>query len=191
MYYFNLNSFTMKTVFKHTVLALAAILFTTLSFAQVELTTVEYEIPENKDQLVTLASDFYDALIGGDFDKMASLMSDDFQILGTGPEPLGKKDYIELWKSYHRDGDVHGISDGNIIPIQANNGGLEGPALLAWGLASWTPRGADKPIFSWMHMAMRVKNGKINLIYNYQDQLPILMQSGFKVVPPAAQSSGK
>ena len=179
------------TVFKHTVIAIIAIFSTAFSFAQVNFTSMDYSIPKNQAQLITLGNDFFHSLVSGDFEKVSSLMTDDFQVFGNGPQPLDKQTFIDVWKGYHKDGTSHGISEGQIFAVNIKEGPLAGPVILMWGAASWTPNGADKPIVSWVHNVMQVKDGKIGLIYHHQDQLSILMQMGFTVVPPSNQSGGK
>lgn len=111
-------------------------------------------------------------------------MAEDFQLIGLGEKPLDKAAYVGIWKRYHEQAHDLGIKELVLVPMKMTQNGQEQDVILAWGEARWTPHQMEKPIVSWMHMVMIVKDGKLSLIYNFEDQLPQMLQMGFTLTPP-------
>ena len=55
--------------------------------------------------------------------------------------------------------------------------------VMAYMLSQWTHKESGNTISAWMHSTVRIEDGKIRRIYHFQDNMAILGQMGFKVVP--------
>ena len=154
--------------------------------AQVQFDKMDVVIPTQSNQLNDHALGMLNAMIGGDFSAMKGHMHDDFMVYGVEEDSLDGTGFVKLWKSYHEGATDIKFTEGGVMAIHLNNEAMKGDAVLCYGLAQWTPKGTSQPIYSWTHLFMRYRDGKVWKIYTFQDQLPILLQSGFTVSPPTA-----
>ena len=157
--------------------------------AQVNIHQPKVVIPANETKLKALAIDFADALVRNEIEKARSLMHPDFVIYGADVDSLDRDGYLKLWKGYHAEATELGIPEGSVMAIRIEEGTEVGDWAALYGMAQWTPTGRDRPVSSWMHMLIKVENGQVARIYNFEDQLSILMQMGYQVVPPDASAS--
>jgi ketosteroid isomerase-like protein len=175
----------MKTPLK---ILLALLLLSALaSVSRAQVVNIEQpkvSIPSNEAQLKTLAIDFAKSLVTNDIETARSLMHPDFVIYGADTDSLNRDGYLDLWKRYHAEASSLGIPQGSVMALQIEEGPEAGDWAAFYGMSQWTPTGMQHPVSSWMHMLIRVEDGKVLRIYNFEDQLSILTQMGYQVVPP-------
>ena len=177
----------MKATMKSFLVSLCVCACAISTQAQVDFDKMEIVIPAHSNQLNDHALGLINAMISGDFSAMKDHMHDDLMVYGTeAGDSLNAEAYLNLWKSYHKEATDLKFSQGGVFAIHVNNEEMKGDAVLGYGLAQWTPKGTSQPIYSWTHLFMRYRAGKVWKIYTFQDQLPILLQAGFTVSPPAA-----
>lgn len=185
------NSLAMKTILKNTVLVLVSFFFLNSVMAQVNLDRMAYSTPANKAEIEEMGLKFANAMISGDFETMKSLMGDNFVIYGVSKDSLDREGYIDLWKGYHAEASNHAIPEGGVFALEftGNQQGMDGTWLMVYALATWTPNQTQKPVYSWVNMTMKVEKGKFTTAYNVQDNLAVVLQSGFQLVPPSTASN--
>lgn len=161
-----------------------------LASAQVKLEKTQIKIPENSEELQTLGLDFISKLVQGQLDGAGALISDEFLYFNS-EKPLKKDAFLALWKSYHADASELGIKEGGIMSLEIVDGSEQGQYVLIYGLQSWTPNSTKKPVSSWGHLMIKIQEEKISQVYEFQDNLSIMMQMGFSLNPPANPSGGR
>lgn len=169
-------------------LVLMAMIFSVGVQAQTNIQHMEAMIPKDADKIYEDVNSFFTALVVGDFDKAQSYLHKDFVIIGAAPDSMNAAGYLDLWRSYHAEATDLAIVDGYLTPIEFKEGLNNGKAALIWGAATWTPKTTKTPVYSWMHAAVSFQDKKIRRIYYFEDNLAVMMQMGYSLVPP---SSGK
>lgn len=175
-------------------LVLPVFLFITLAISPLKAQQEFWQLPlieqENAGGNSTLANDWFDAKIAGDFSAMGSLMTDDFQIFGVTEKPLDKAGYVEEWQTYHSYNKSMTINQRTVLPIHIEGGEMTGDWVILTGEASWMLRPTEEKIISWFTTFIKVENEKVVLAYHFQDNLPIMLQMGYSLQAPEwAQST--
>ncbi|RMG72960.1 MAG: nuclear transport factor 2 family protein [Bacteroidetes bacterium] len=151
--------------------------------AQVHTYYMEPTVITN-EAIPQLVQDWFTAKLSGDFEEMATYMADDFQVFGTDEQAMNKEAYINLWKGYYAENESQGIQSGGYFAVSFDEGEMAGDWVVYTGQATWTPKGGNQ-VVSWFCQMVKVENQKIVLSYHFQDNLPIMMQMGFSLQPPA------
>lgn len=166
-----------------------ASLFSTLQLqAQVTHVPMQAEIGSSDHQ--QLAEDFYTAMIGQDYASVQSMLAPDFTYYASGGDSLNAEGLIGMWKGYE---ETSHNSQAVIFSSSMNvpQGPFMGEYVLAWLQASWIDNATGQETGAWIHEIIKINDGKIELMYNYQDNLSIVLQSGFTLTPPASASAEK
>lgn len=164
------------------------VLFTASLSAQVNIETPNTKVGSKANS--ELAKNFLTHLLTGNFAKAQTFMHDDFYAQDSGsPDSMNTEALIDRWKGYRTESHSNGFN-GSMTSIDVLDGPQKGSWAMTWGLAQWTGNEADQPTFSYTHIGFRIKDKKIHRMYVYQDNLSIVMQNGFTLIPPKG-SSGK
>lgn len=156
--------------------------------AQVNPVRIQAEIGSSANQELT--ERFYDALINGEYDQVEQMLSPNFMYYASGGDSLDATGMIEMWKGYDETSTDDAV---NLFSASMNvpSGAFTGDFVLAWLQASWFDETVQNTVGAWIHEIIQVQDNKIVLIYNYQDNLSIMLQSGFSIQPPSSASSNK
>lgn len=153
-------------------------------FSQSNVEMLQPTIPENNTELATLVDDWFHAKVSGDFEEMKSLMAEGFMIYGTDAKPMGRDEYIGLWKSYGEFNTSQSLLSGGSFAVTFPDGEMKGDWVYYTIEASWTPQGMEEPIVSWATLIVKIEDRKVAMAYHFQDNLPIMMQMGYTLSPP-------
>lgn len=162
-----------------------AALFCQQGFAQVNLDITKTRIPANDQEIKELAHTFLTHLVQGNMDHAGDLLSNEFQNFGS-EKPMNKANFLKMWKTYHDEATDLAIKEGGLMAFEIVDGSEKGTYAGVYGLMTWTPKQTQKPVNIWGHMMIKVENGKISQIYDFQDNLSSMMQMGFTLTPPSA-----
>ncbi|MEZ4828035.1 MAG: nuclear transport factor 2 family protein [Bacteroidia bacterium] len=173
-----------KTVFT----AILIFTFSTGLRAQVQLFPMSINAPVNNAELVGIATQYVESLVKGEFKAADALIASNFMIYHAGGDSLNKEALIKIWKSYHADATGLSFTNGEILAMTIKEGPSKGDWALIWGLASWTPNVTKQPVYSYTHMALQIEKGKVIKSYQFEDNLAVMMQMGYQLVPPVTTS---
>lgn len=172
-------------------LALLGVLLMNTLFAQnIQIQTIPAQLSEQSQTNIELYDQWMTALISGEFVEAGSLMSQEFTTEEKAGTYISKAEFLDIWESYHTTAHSH---EGQIraISLGVGEGAYEGEWILAWGTAIWTPNQQTDPIESQLHQVVKIENGKIAMLYTYQNELPILLQMGAQLSLPEEASRGR
>ena len=175
--------------FIHISLLLGFSLLLTLS-ASAQLTPIRIQAEIGNSENQALVESFFAALLASDYEKAESFLAPGFIYYASGGDSLDSQGMIGMWKGY----DQTSSEDAATLFTTSMNvpqGAFTGDFVLSWLDASWKDHTSGDRVSSWIHEIAQVKDGKIQLIYNYQDNLAIMMKSGFTLSPPASASAEK
>lgn len=182
----------MKALISASAWVLAMTLFvSTVLQAQVAISPMPVQALSTDSPTYQVAQQALTAAISGDTETLEGLLHPDFVAYGADTDSLDREGYVNLWKGYHAGAHDLGISQGQMFAVDTEAIPSIGSAAMFWGLAQWTPNEAPQPVYAWTHMVIGISEGKVRLLYNFQDQLAVMMQAGFTLVPPGGNDSGK
>ena len=159
--------------------------------AQVDITPMPAQLLPAEGPAYAAAHHLLEAAVTGDFDQMRRLLAPDFLAYGASPDSLHAEAYVQLWAGYHAEATGLALSQGQMFAISTEAlPGIDAAALF-WGVAQWTPQGAPQPVYAWTHLVIGLSGDQVKLVYTFQDQLPVMLQYGFSLVPPSGSDGGK
>ncbi|MDX2249889.1 MAG: nuclear transport factor 2 family protein [Bacteroidia bacterium] len=178
----------MKTFAKNLLATIFTFTFFAPVWAQVQLYPMSINSPANSAELNAIATQLVESVVTGNLQKTEALLSNDFMIYFSGGDSLTKEGFIKMWKGYHADATGHSFTNGEVVAVSVKEGPSAGDWALVWGLTQWTPNTTQSTIYSYVHLSIQIKKGKVTRCYQFQDQLPIVMQLGYQLIPPATAS---
>jgi hypothetical protein len=171
-----------------TLIPFVALIFAAFSLqAQSKMTPLATAVSPDAQANIAVYEQLMLGLLNGNYDQAYAVLAEDFYMLGEGPDTLRRDGLIELWKGYASQNESQS-GQGWATSLDLSSPDLNGTWVMAWLHGQWTMKGTDQPIHSWVHQAAQVEDGKIKVIYQFQDNLAVLMQMGFQVVPPATEN---
>lgn len=125
-------------------------------------------------------------LVGGEAEKVKSILADDFMAYGPGPsDSLTTEQLITNWKrNYELQSNrkvTHITSTWRVL-----GGSLKGDWVSMWGTYTYTQSGKDLSL-PFQLTASLTDEGKLSSSIIYYDQLPIAMALGYTLTPPKAE----
>lgn len=183
-----INSFTMTTFAKTIFTVVLLVVFSFGLKAQVQLFPMTINAPANSAELTGIGITYVESLVKGNFKSAEEVMASNFMVYQAGGDSLTKEALIKTWKGYHAEATALTFTNGEVVAMNVKEGPSKGDWALIWGLASWTPNVTKQPIFSFTHMALQIEKGKVIRGYQFEDNLSIMMQMGYQLVPPATAS---
>lgn len=154
-------------------------------FSQVNLQHKQTRIPANEQEIKTLTHTFLNHLVTGKIDQAGELLSPDFSNFAS-EKPMDKANFLSMWEGYHKTSTDASIKEGGLMAFEILDGPEKGTYAGVYALTSWTPKQTQKPVNVWSHMMLKVENGKISQIYEFQDNLSSMMQMGYTLNPPGS-----
>ncbi len=163
------------------------------TFSQSNVEIMQPVISGQNVALSTLVDDWYHSKVFGDFEAMEEMMTEGFMIFGTDEKPMNRDEYVALWKSYVESSHKQEILSGGSFAVTFPAGEMKGDWVYYTIQTTWTPKGMDEAIVSWSTTMAKIEEGKISLVYHFEDNYPIMMQMGFTLSAPdwISQQSGE
>lgn len=170
---------------KSIILFVCIALLSFTGLAQVNLDYTPTRIPGNEQGIKEIAHQLLSHLVSGKLDQAGELLTTDFQNFAS-ENPINKTAFLDMWKDYHANATDLNIKEGGLMAFEILEGSEKGIYVGMYGLMGWTPKQTQKPINVWGHLMLKIENGKISQIYEFQDNLSSMMQMGYTLTPPAA-----
>ncbi|MBO0933019.1 nuclear transport factor 2 family protein [Fibrella aquatilis] len=162
-------------------------LLTGLTLASV-LTLAQY-VPmtnnPNGGRDIQVASEYVTAItVTGDFDKARGLVSSAYIAHGPGgADSATIEKTVKLHQTFHQY-QTNRKNEFSAQSFRIPSGNMKGDWVSLWGYYTYTDmRGGKAVTFPYQYTA-KVTNGKIETDRLYYDELSILKQFGFKLIPP-------
>ncbi len=138
----------------------------------------------NAEADMKVVSDYTNALVSGDTNKVKSLLADNY--IGRGPARMDSSTVAQRIKSWQ--GNYKTQTDRKTTFVtqtfQVLTGRLKGNWVSLWG--DYTFTSLDKTVTLPYQYTARVADGKIQSDRIYYDALSIFTQLGYKLTPPEA-----
>jgi ketosteroid isomerase-like protein len=166
-------------------LLLPGVLLILLSCTRQPPTPVEEVKKSNVDENIALVKKYMAAYEAEDIETMKSLSGDSLLIMGPGNmDELNFKEYYEEWVPgiFEKEDSRHY----NVITMTqftTQQEGIAGDWVLCWADFSYFDLATRKTIIFPLHFASLVRDGKIQIIVRYYDQLDIYNQLGYQLKP--------
>jgi len=179
----------MKTTIQTCMLIASFLFFVSLTRIQAQATNATQQgyndaVKANPtaDQDIKVVSDYLNALVAPDFDKVRSLLAPNYKGRGPGPfDSATAEDVIKTWQS--NDSSQTNRKIGSIpATFRVLSGDYQGNWVAMWGEYDCTINGKDLKIP--FQYTAHITNSKIDNDITYYDRLYIFQSLGFTLTPP-------
>ena len=166
-------------------LLLSGIVLISMSCTQQPPPAAEADKKNTADENIALVKKYMAAYEAEDIETMKSLSDDSLLIVGPGHEDeLDFREYYEEWvpRIFETEDSRHY----NVITMtqfSTQQEGIAGDWVLCWADFSYFHLGTQKTVTFPVHFASLVKDGKIQFIARYYDQLDLYTQLGYELKP--------
>ena len=141
-------------------------------------------INPNSKSDIQLATDYLNALVSGEVDKIDPLVADDFWSHGPAwGDSLNTAQVKESWSTIANQRTDQDAGIGPTLSVVVPEGPTQGTWVLVWGTYTGTDTATQTKITVPYHMAARVKDGKIQASYRYFDILGPSEAMGLELKP--------
>jgi len=132
-----------------------------------------------------LALRYVDAMFKGDITSMTELLDEKFMQVGpAAKDSLTRPAMLVSWKqSWDRDYSSLSYDRYAMLSKTVTEGRVAGEWVLDWGKLTMEFKNGNPSVTIWHHMAIRIKDGKINRIRVFFDTGDLLTQQGFIFQP--------
>ncbi|MEM9326556.1 MAG: nuclear transport factor 2 family protein [Bacteroidota bacterium] len=139
---------------------------------------------EGKNLAVVQA--YVDAVKNEDFDKMQSLLADDY--LGLGPslgDSINKEGALASWK--YNSENLYESMDfelTQLLETSVAEGPAQGDWVSNWSLVTITYQDGRGPVSLWVNVVYKIENGKIARSRTFYNEADVYEQLGYRIFPP-------
>ena len=129
---------------------------------------------------------YVDAVKGGDFETMESLLADNY--LGLGPsvgDSINKEAALASWK-YNRENLYESINYDlmQLLETPVSEGPAKGDWVSNWSLVTVVYKDGRGPVSLWVNVVYRIENGQIARSRTFYNEADAYAQLGYRIFPP-------
>lgn len=137
---------------------------------------------------VEIVSALLNACIQGDRDGMELYLHENFSSDGPGPESFTRQEEIEKWLNFSKLNDNAKFSNiifySWVVDELENNPNLVGTWVAVWHNFSFRTKADGREVRFPAHLALRIREGKVDFALHHYDQLSVYRQMGYRLLPP-------
>ena len=137
---------------------------------------------------VEIVSALLTACIQGDREKIELYLHENFSLYGPGPNSFTRQEEIEKRLNFAKLNDNAKFSNSIfyswIVDARESNPSLVGTWVAVWHDFSFRTKADGREVSFPSHLAVRIREGKVDFALHHYDQLSVFSQMGYKLLPP-------